>query len=83
MAFWSTVLLGAEQYKGNPFLPHLELGNKTAIHTVHFQRWLSLFNQTVDELFAGDRAEMAKIRAQSIAVALQSKLYVAGLLHHP
>ena len=80
--FWSTILLGSGQYHGNPVLSHLALGHKTAIRSVHFERWLALFEQTVDELFAGDRVEQAKIRAQSIAVVLQSKLHTAGLLHH-
>lgn len=81
--FWTTILLGTEHYKGNPVLPHLELGRKTPIHSAHFEQWLALFIKTVDELFAGDRAEVAKMRAQSIAVVLQSKLYAEGLLHHP
>ena len=81
--FWSTILLGSGQYQGNVVLPHLALDHKTTIRSVHFEQWLALFKQTVDELFAGDRAEQAKIRAQSIAVVLQSKLHTAGLLHHP
>lgn len=81
VGFWSTILLDWEQYRGNPVVPHLTLGRKTPIRLVHFERWLALFVQTVDELFAGDRAEQAKIRAQSIAVVLQSKLHAAGLLH--
>jgi hemoglobin len=78
--FWSTVLLGSEQYKSNPVLPHLALGHKTSLHSIHFERWLSLFSQTVDDLFTGEQAEQAKMRAQSIAIVLQSKLHVAGLL---
>ena len=80
--FWTTVLLGSERYKGNPVVPHLELGEKTPIHSVHFEQWLRLFTKTVDELFTGERAGMAKMRAQSIAVVLQSKLHGAGLLHY-
>lgn len=83
VGFWSTILLGSEQYRANPVLPHLALGHKIVIRSAHFERWLALFTQTVDELFVGDRAEQAKIRAQSIAVVLQSKLHTAGLLHHP
>lgn len=81
--FWSTVLLGTGQYKDNPVTAHLALGQKTALHSAHFERWVGLFTQTVDELFRGERAELAKMRAQSIAVVLQTKLYGAGLLHHP
>jgi hemoglobin len=82
VGFWSTVLLGSEEYKGNPVLPHLALGHKTPIGPVHFKQWLALFIQTVDELFVGERAEQAKIRAQSIAIVLQTKLHAAGLLDH-
>jgi len=78
--FWSTVLLGTEQYKANPIPAHLELGRKTAIRPAHFDQWLRLFTQTVDDLFSGERAELAKVRAQSIAVVLQTKLYAEGLL---
>lgn len=83
IGFWSTILLGSGQYTGNPVVPHLALGHKTSIRSVHFERWLALFTQTVDDLFTGEQAEQAKIRAQSIAVVLQSKLRTAGLLHHP
>lgn len=83
VGFWSTVLLGAEQYRGNPVRPHLELAEQTALQSAHFARWLALFSETVDELFAGDRADLAKMRAQSIATVLQSKLYVAGRLDPP
>ena len=33
----------------------------------HFDRWLQLFNQTIDELFEGQIAENARKRAASIA----------------
>lgn len=83
VGFWSTVLLGSAQYTGNPVLPHLALARKIPVQASHFERWLLLFRQTVDELFVGERAEQAKIRAQSIAIVLQSKLYTAGLLPEP
>ena len=79
VGFWSTVLLGSEQYRSNPVPVHVALAQKTPIQSIHFERWLSLFKQTVDDLFAGERAEQAKIRAQSIAIVLQSKLYTVGL----
>lgn len=68
--FWSTMLLGERTYKGNPFLKHIPL----PINKVHFDRWLSLFIETVDEHFAGDTAGEAKSRAKSIAGIFQYKL---------
>jgi hemoglobin len=39
----------------------------------HFDRWVELFHGTVDELFAGEKAEMAKQRATLIAWTIQNK----------
>jgi hemoglobin len=68
--FWSTMLLGDKSYRGNPFMKHIPL----PINKLHFEKWLSLFLQTVDEHFAGDVAEEAKIRARNIAGVFQFKL---------
>jgi hemoglobin len=40
----------------------------------HFERWIKLFTTTVDELFEGDKAELAKQRALSIATVMQLKI---------
>lgn len=61
--FWSDLLLGENTYEGRPFPPHLPLNLKGE----HFERWLTLFLQTVDESFVGLKAEEAKRRALNIA----------------
>jgi len=71
--FWSSMLLGDQRYQGNPFEKHLSL----SIDSSHFDRWLKLFTQTVDEHFAGTKAVETKSRAQSIAGVWQHKM---GLL---
>lgn len=68
--FWETVLLGVHTYNGAPFAPHATL----PIHSDHFEVWLGLFYETVDELFQGSKAEEAKWRAGKMAVMFQSKL---------
>lgn len=68
--FWSAVLFDTHTYKGQPVASHLEL----PIRTDHFNRWLKLFRQTVDEHFEGIKAEEAKTKADSIALIFQSKL---------
>ena len=40
----------------------------------HFERWLALWAGTVDELFAGDRAELAKTHAVRVARAFHGRL---------
>jgi hemoglobin len=62
-AFWSGIVLGEPGYSGNPFAAHVVL----PVGIEHFQRWLSLFQTTVDELFAGPLAKRAKDAAASIA----------------
>ncbi|WP_422801947.1 group III truncated hemoglobin [Sphingobacterium sp. Mn56C] len=69
--FWQTLLLGDNTYDGRPFPPHAKL----PIGEEHFTIWLALFNTTVDDLFAGDRADEAKWRGQKMAAIFQSKLH--------
>ncbi len=71
--FWSSMLLGDQSYQGSPFQKHAHL----AIDASHFNRWLELFTQTVDENFVGFKAEEVKSRAQNIAGIFQHKM---GLL---
>ena len=68
--FWSSMLLGDQSYRGNPFQKHLPLNLTSA----HFERWLALFHQTVDEIFAGPSAEELKMRSKSIAEVWQHKM---------
>ncbi|NRF39538.1 MULTISPECIES: group III truncated hemoglobin [Pedobacter] len=61
--FWSTLLLYTRKYVGAPLPKHLPL----KLSNEHFDRWIKLFSETVDELFIGVIAENAKNRALSIA----------------
>ena len=73
-SFWATILLGAQSYSGGAFRPHAQLNQKVRLRSGHFERWLFLWRQTVDELFAGDRAELAKSHALRVARAFYSRL---------
>lgn len=68
--FWQTVLLNEHTYKGAPFLPHqkMDLGGK------HFNLWLQLFNETLDENFEGETAEEARWRASKMAEMFEIKI---------
>ena len=61
--FWSTLLLYTRKFSDDPLTKHLPL----ALTKEHFDRWLLLFHETLDELFQGQIAENAKKRAYSIA----------------
>lgn len=73
--FWEMVLLGSPTYQKNPIPVHLALNSKSPLLPEHFARWLQLWQQTVDELFIGNVAEQAKIRAMSIATVMQTKIW--------
>ena len=68
--FWETLLLGTGEYQRhgrNPMQIHAQLNEETRLGSEHFGRWLDLFRATVDDSFAGERAEIAKLRAGVIA----------------
>lgn len=72
--FWETTLFQNGMYKGNPIQVHQNLNKKKPLTKTHFDRWISLFNSTIDSLFVGDKAELAKTRALSIATVMQIKI---------
>lgn len=74
--FWEDLILGSDNYRGRPFPPHMKLDLKLE----HFERWLNLFTQTVDDHFAGLKAEEIKARARRIAYNFSINL---GLISTP
>lgn len=68
--FWGSILLGITQYNGRPFPPHAEMN----LEKHHFNQWLNLFFDTLEELFEGEKTDEAKGRANSIAAIFYSKI---------
>jgi hemoglobin len=68
--FWQTVLLNQHTYNGSPFVPHAKL----PVDQHHFDRWLLLFYQTIDENFSGKKATEAKWRAEKMAKMFHHKI---------
>lgn len=68
--FWQTVLLKEHTYFGSPFVPHAHL----PVDNIHFNTWVGMFNETVDELFEGNIAEEAKWRGAKMAEMFESKI---------
>ena len=73
-AFWQTVLFGEGGFQGNPLGVHLKLVGETEMDWPRFERWLSLFNETVDELFAGAKAGHIKRVAEDMANVIHSRI---------
>ena len=53
---------------------HAKLNTQTPLTAAHFKQWLNLFTTTVDELFEGRKAQLAKERAVSIAAVIEAKV---------
>ena len=68
--FWEAMLLKNPVYSGTPMQVHVNLNAKSPISSEHFSRWVALWSATVDELFAGPIATLAKDRAQLVARSL-------------
>ncbi len=67
--FWDSMIFGEKDYQlrgRNPMQIHLDLNRKTELTAAHFERWLKIWSETVDELFTGERAELIKMRARGI-----------------
>lgn len=67
--FWSFVLLDEEGYRTNVFDKHMHL----PIQPPMFDTWLKTWVESVDSLFAGEKAELAKQRATVLAFTFKSK----------
>lgn len=72
--FWEGILFGTLNYTGRPMPPHFQLTTKYMLTPAHFDRWLALFFENVDELFEGEKAADVKYRAYSIATIMNNRV---------
>lgn len=73
--FWENTIFYTGSYSGNPMKSHQNLNRLFPLTKEHFSRWNQLFASTIDELFEGDKAVLAKQRAISISTVMQLKLF--------
>lgn len=67
VSFWSSVILRAGSYRGNPMAKHHGHG----ITTAHFVQWLALWRETADELLQPAQAELVHEYANRIGRSLR------------
>ncbi|MGP9502616.1 group III truncated hemoglobin [Specibacter sp. AOP5-B1-6] len=72
--FWQTVLFKAGLYNRNALAIHFDIHAKEPLTLEHFNRWLQLWTNTVDGLFAGEKAELAKVQAHLIGGSLHRRV---------
>lgn len=77
--FWSANLLLVKGYQGNPMRTHIQVDEKFdhSIEQAHFGKWLQLWLNTVDELYMGEKAHLAKERARNMAHMIFMRIYMA------
>ena len=73
-SFWENTLFYTGTYTGNPMMIHQRINQIVHLTDHHFDRWIALFSATVDDLFEGEKAELAKQRANSIATVMKIKI---------
>ena len=73
-AFWETMIFRSASYVGNPLAAHARLVPLTAMGRLQFDCWLAVFTATVDELFAGEKAEHIKSAAADMANVIHARI---------
>ena len=71
--FWDNILFYSGTYQKNAMQPHINLHEKKPFSKIHFETWLELFNQSIDENFEGENVQILKNRALSIATVMRIK----------
>ena len=74
VSFWETILFDVITYSGNPMLKHLELNRSVPLNPVHFERWMKIWEETINDKFEGPLAQKAIARARSIAQLMEYKI---------
>lgn len=75
VGFWNFILFSVpNSYVGNVMNPHFTINEYKMIENIHFETWLKLFNESVDDLFEGIKADEAKNSAFSIGATMKYKM---------
>lgn len=74
--FWSNLLFQTGRYTGRPYRQHIPLPIKEG----DFDQWNRLFEETVDDLYMGEKANIAKQLARNIASSFELRMGKDGLI---
>lgn len=77
--FWESSLFLQTKYLGDPLKAHVKVDreNEYSISQNHFGHWMNLWFETIDELYEGEYARMAKNRARKMSTFLYLKIFEA------
>jgi hemoglobin len=71
--FWESILFNSHNYRKNVMDIHKQISQLSPIKKEHLDRWVELFTSTISELYEGNKAELMKQRAASIATLMNIK----------
>jgi hemoglobin len=69
--FWSKALLQTDRYNGSPFVLHRNL----PIEVEHFERWLALFEETVNGTLPVEYSAKALAKARHMAESFKVGIF--------
>lgn len=72
--FWENIILFTGKYEGNPMNLPQHLHHIIPLNAAHFYHWNQLFVCTVNDLFEGEKANLAKQRAISISGIIKKNI---------
>lgn len=72
--FWDMALLSKPGYEGHPTRKHTNIDEKIPLKKEHFDRWVYLWNETIDSLFRGQIATQAKDKAMIMAYLINKEM---------
>ena len=72
--FWEVVLFRTAMYGRNAFDVHQKLHAIEPLTPMLFQHWEDLWHDTVDSLFHGEKANLAKVHASRMSGSIQRRL---------
>ncbi len=77
--FWESQLFRKNVFSGNPLKKHVEVDEKNdnKLSNDLFGLWLQLWLGTLDELFEGELADLAKNKARNIASFMFMEIFRA------
>ena len=78
--YWESQIFFTDSYQGSPLRGELhkqvDQAHGNTFEKGHFTRWTSLFHETVDQYFAGEKAEWAKELAVNVSRNIHMKMFL-------
>jgi hemoglobin len=82
-AFWCRALLSMPGYQGNPYRAHQLVHARRPLTRAHFERWLDLFHEALDDGWAGPKVEQAKAFTRKVAMVHSKQITGEPVIYRP